>query len=165
MITTFTVQHYEHATDRSFEEVVSAFEAATGSVEKGELNAAIQEAKSLSEFEAKVGSFEGESGFMRFMTADHAGWLRHFGVKTKARTYTLGNPLIAWTMMKYDLSAGLNVPIRLMIYENSSNKVRLVYDLPSSLMSCLGNEELLAAAGKLDEKLRLLAETSTAAKA
>jgi hypothetical protein len=40
MITTFTVQHYEHATDRSFEEVVSAFESATGSVEKGELNAA-----------------------------------------------------------------------------------------------------------------------------
>jgi hypothetical protein len=40
MITTFTVQHYEHTTDRSFEEVVSAFEAATGSVENGELNAA-----------------------------------------------------------------------------------------------------------------------------
>lgn len=37
MISAFTVQHYEHATDRSFEEVVSAFEAATGSVEKGEL--------------------------------------------------------------------------------------------------------------------------------
>jgi hypothetical protein len=38
LIAAFTVQHYEHATDRSFEEVVSAFEAATGSVEKGELN-------------------------------------------------------------------------------------------------------------------------------
>jgi hypothetical protein len=36
MISAFTVQLYEHATDRSFEEVVSAFEAATGSVEKGE---------------------------------------------------------------------------------------------------------------------------------
>jgi hypothetical protein len=58
MITTFTVQHYEHATNRSFEEVVEAFEAATGSVEKGELNAAILEAESLSEFEAKVQSFE-----------------------------------------------------------------------------------------------------------
>jgi hypothetical protein len=81
MINAFTVQHYEHATDRSFEEVVAAFEAATGSVEKGELNAAIREAKSLSEFEAKVRSFEAESGFMRFMTADHARWLRHFGVK------------------------------------------------------------------------------------
>jgi len=58
MITTFTIQHYEHATDRSFEEVVPAFESATGSVEKGELNAAIREAKSLSEFETKVRSFE-----------------------------------------------------------------------------------------------------------
>jgi uncharacterized protein (DUF302 family) len=165
MITTFTVQHYEHATDRSFEEVVAAFESATGSVEKGELNAAIREAKSLSEFEAKVRAFESESGFMRFMTADHAGWLRHFGVKAKARTYALGNPLIAWTMLKYDLGAGLNVPVRLMIYEDSFNKVRLVYDLPSSLMSGLGNEELMVSAQKLDEKLRLLAERSTAAAA
>jgi hypothetical protein len=67
MINAFTAQHYEHATDRSFEEVVAALEAATGSVEKGELNAAIREAKSLSEFKAKVQSFEAESGFMRFI--------------------------------------------------------------------------------------------------
>jgi hypothetical protein len=40
MITTFTVQHYEHVTNRNFDEIVSAFESATGSVEKGELNAA-----------------------------------------------------------------------------------------------------------------------------
>jgi uncharacterized protein (DUF302 family) len=165
LITSVTVQHYEYATNRSFEEVVSAFESATGSVEKGELNAAIREATSLSEFETKVRSFEGESGFMRFMTADHAGWLRHFGVKAKARTYTLGNPLIAWSMMKYNLGAGLNVPIRLMIYEDSANKVRLVYDLPSSLMSGLGNEELLVSARRLDEKLHLLAERSTATRA
>jgi uncharacterized protein (DUF302 family) len=165
MINAFTVQHYEHATDRSFEEVVAAFEAATGSVENGELKAAIREAKSLSEFEAKVRSFEGESGFMRFMTADHAGWLRHFGVKAKARTYAVGNPLIAWSMMKYDVGAGLNVPVHLMIYEDSAKKVRLVYDLPSSLMSRLSNEELMVSARKLDEKLRLLSERSTGAAA
>jgi hypothetical protein len=44
MITAFIVQHYEHGTDRSFEKVVSAFESATGSVEKGELNAAATKA-------------------------------------------------------------------------------------------------------------------------
>jgi uncharacterized protein (DUF302 family) len=59
----------------------------------------------------------------------------------------------------------LNVPIRLMIYEDSPKKVRLVYDLPSSLMSHLGNEDLMVSARKLDEKLRLLAERSTAAAA
>jgi uncharacterized protein (DUF302 family) len=86
-------------------------------------------------------------------------------MKAKAQTYTLGNPLIAWTMLKYDLGAGLNVPIHLMIYEYSAKQVRLVYDLPSSLMSRLGNEELMVSARKLDEKLRLLAERSTAAAA
>ena len=44
-------------------------------------------------------------------------------------------------------------------------KVRLIYDLPSSLMSRLRNEELMVSAGKLDEKLRLLAERSTGAAA
>jgi hypothetical protein len=52
-----------------------------------------------------------------------------------------------------------------MIYEDSARQVRLVYDLPSSLMSRLGNEELMVSARKLDEKLRLLAERSTAAAA
>ena len=50
-------------------------------------------------------------------------------------------------------------------YEDSAQQVRLVYDLPSSLMSRLGNEELMVSARKLDEKLRLLAERSTAAAA
>ena len=50
-------------------------------------------------------------------------------------------------------------------YEDSAKQVRLVYDLPSSLMSRLGNEELIVSARKLDEKLRLLAERSTAAAA
>lgn len=42
-------------------------------------------------------------------------------------------------------------PHPLMIYEDSAKQVRLVYDLPSSLMSRLGNEELMASARKLDE--------------
>jgi hypothetical protein len=38
MITTFAVQHYEHAADRRFEEVVPDFDAATRPVENGELS-------------------------------------------------------------------------------------------------------------------------------
>jgi|SRR5215813_11709692 len=44
-------------------------------------------------------------------------------------------------------------------------KVRLVYDLPSSLISRLRNDGLMGSARKLDEKLRLLAERSTGAAA
>ena len=45
-----------------------------------------------------------------------------------------------------------------MIYEDvRSGTTRFVYDLPSSLMSVLGNEQVINAARKLDEKLIALA--------
>jgi hypothetical protein len=50
-------------------------------------------------------------------------------------------------------------------YEKSnSGHTRLAYDLPSSLMARLGNNEVDKAAIKLDEKLAALAEIATGAK-
>jgi uncharacterized protein (DUF302 family) len=80
--------------------------------------------------------------------------------------YTIGNSLIAQTMLKHDIAAGLNVPVRLMIYEDAvSRTTRLVYDLPSSLMSGLQNEKVAAAAKKLDAKLIALAIHATGTEA
>ena len=166
MKTTFTVHHNEHVSSRSFEEVVTAFESTVGSVEETGLPALLASTKSAEEFESRVKSREGTSGFMRFLTVDHGAWLARIGLNAKARMYTIGNPLFAWTMIKHDLGAGLNVPIRLMIYEDAGSRtVRLAYDLPSSLMSRLGDEEVAAAARKLDAKLGALAELATGAPA
>jgi uncharacterized protein (DUF302 family) len=163
MIDEFTVQHYEHISARSFDEVVAAFEAAVGSVEDGAFRKEVATAESLTDFEARVRTREGASGFMRFLTTDHGAWLSRIGIVAKSRMYTIGNPLIARTMIAHDLGVGLNVPIRLMIYEDASHAVRLVYDLPSSLMSRLRNEEVAAAARKLDAKLVALGELATGA--
>jgi uncharacterized protein (DUF302 family) len=162
MIDEFTVRHHEHVSARSFDEVIAAFEAALGSVENGELQDDIVSARSGSDFEARVHLREGASGFMRFMTVDHGAWLARIGLEAKARMYTVGNALIAQTMIKHELGAGLNVPIRLMIYEHAGSRtVRLAYDLPSSLMSRLGNEHVAEAARTLDAKLLALAELAT----
>jgi hypothetical protein len=60
----------------------------------------------------------------------------------------------------------LNVPVRLMIYEDAvSRTTRLAYDLPSSLMSGLQNEKVAAAAKKLDAKLIALAIHAAASEA
>lgn len=57
-------------------------------------------------------------------------------------------------MVRHDLGAGLNVPVRVLIYEKpDSGRTRLAYDLPSSLMARLGNKEVDMAAAKLAEKL------------
>ena len=166
MRTTFTVHHNEHVSSRPFEEVVSAFESATGSVEDTGFPALLAATKSAEEFETGVHSREGTSGFMRFLTVDHGAWLARIGFSAKARMYTIGNPLIARTMLEHDIAAGLNVPVRLMIYEDAvSRTTRLVYDLPSSLMSGLQNEKVAAAAIKLDAKLIALGIHATGAKA
>jgi uncharacterized protein (DUF302 family) len=166
MRTTFTVDHNEHVSSRPFEEVVNAFESATGSVEDTGFPALLAATKSAEEFETGVHSREGTSGFMRFLTVDHGAWLARIGFSAKARMYTIGNPLIARTMLEHDIAAGLNVPVRLMIYEDAvSRTTRLVYDLPSSLMSGLQNEKVAAAAIKLDAKLIALAIHATGAKA
>src|SRR4029077_6298794 len=117
MRTNFTVHHNEHVSSRSFKEVVRAFESAVGSVEDIGLEALSASAKSAEEFESQVKSRESTSGFMRFFTVDHGAWMARVELNAKARMYTIGNPLIARTMLEHDIAAGLNVPVRLMIYE------------------------------------------------
>ena len=166
MRTTFTVHHNEHVSSQPFEEVVNAFESAVGSVEDIGFPELVATTKSAEEFETRVRSREGTSGFMRFLTVDHGAWLARIGFNAKARMYTIGNPLIARTMLEHDIAAGLNVPVRLMIYEDAvSRTTRLAYDLPSSLMSGLQNEKVAAAAKKLDAKLIALAFHATGAEA
>jgi len=158
MRTTFTVHHNEHVSIRSFEEVVSTFESAVGSVEDTGFPALLASTKSAEEFEREIKSREGTSGFMRFLTVDHGAWLTRIGLQARARMYTIGNPLIARTMLEHD--------IRLMIYEDAASRTtRLAYDLPSSLMSGLQNEKVSSAAKNLDAKLIALAVHATGADA
>ena len=162
---TYTVQHNEHSTTRPFDEVIRAFETATGSVEGPAWAHLAASAQTLEEFEALVHAQESSSGFMRFLTIDH-GWMARYGSKTRCRMYTLGNPLIAKTMLSHGIAAGLNVPIRLVIYaDHESGTTRLGYDLPSSLMSVLENSDITAAALKLDAKLLALAVHVTGSEA
>jgi uncharacterized protein (DUF302 family) len=163
---TLAVNHNEHVSSRSFEEVVSAFESAVGSVEDTGFPALLTSTKGAEEFESRVKSHERTSGFMRFLTVDHGAWLARVGLNAKAMMYTIGNPLIARTMLEHDIAAGLNVPVRLIIYEDAVNRrTRLAYDLPSSLMSGLQNEKVTAAARKLDAKLIALAVHATGSEA
>jgi Domain of unknown function DUF302 len=162
MIASFTVLHCEHVSQYSFEDVVAAFEAELGSVEDPAIiPREVAAATSQADFEARIRAYEGRSGFMRFLTNNHGAWISRVGVEAEVRSYIIGNPLIGQTMITYDPAVGLNVPIRVVIYQAASGETRLAYDLPSSLMSRLNNDEVSAAAVKLDAKLRSLAVLAT----
>jgi uncharacterized protein (DUF302 family) len=161
-----TLVHCEHVSERTFDEVVAAFEKAVGVVDGEAFRKVVASSTTGEEFEKGVRTFEGTSGFMRFLDVDHGAWMTRIGLRARCKLYILGNPLIARTMLQHDLGVGLNVPVRAMIYEDQkTGGTRLAYDLPSSLMARLRNEKVTAAARLLDEKLAALATIVTGARA
>ncbi len=70
----------------------------------------------------------------------------------------LGNPLIAITMLRHDVTAGLFAPVELLLTDEGDDGSSVTYVKPSSLMVVEPNPELLSAAEQLDAKLAALAE-------
>jgi uncharacterized protein (DUF302 family) len=165
MIEPITVQRVTFVSDRSFSDVVRAFEEEVGTLEETGWSAIPAASRDQDDFERRVREVLGPSGFTRFLTIDHGEWFSKQEHPTRFLMYTIGNPLIAITMMRHDIEAGLDVPVRLAIYEHSDGKTRLVFDQPSSLMSGLRNAAVQDAAYKLDAKMMALGETVTGAKA
>jgi len=134
-----TLIHREHVSARSFDEVVSTFKDAIGHIEGDKFAKAVQASATSDEFEKQMHTAEGSSGFMLFQELDHGAWMARIG---------------------------LNVPVRVLIYEKPrSGSSHLAYDLPSSLMAPLKNEQFAAAVKQLDDKLSALATTATGASA
>lgn len=108
-------------------------------------------------FAAEITHHLGSSEFMLMHLIDHGEWLQTAGINRKALRAILGNPLIAITMLRHDLTAGLFAPVELLILEEDDNRSSLTYVRPSSLMVVNDNPPLRAAALVLDEKLAALA--------
>ena len=84
------------------------------------------------------------------------------GIHKKALRLVIGNPLIAITMLRHDVTAGLFAPVELLLTEEENGASALTYVVPSSLMVVEPNPPLLAAARELDAKLAALAAKVTA---
>ena len=69
--------------------------------------------------EEKVQSYVGPSGFMLFNLFNHGGWITKAGIDRKVLRVILGNPLIAVTMLRHDVTAGLFAPVELLIADEN----------------------------------------------
>lgn len=112
------------------------------------------------DYRATVEPHVGPSGFMLFALIDHGTWLPNAGISRRALRVILGNPLIAITMLRHDVTAGLFAPVEVLILDEPDGS-SLTYVKPSSLMVIEPNPELLSAAQQLDAKLASLAEKVT----
>jgi uncharacterized protein (DUF302 family) len=103
--------------------------------------------------EKRLKESEGAEGLMLFNIQDHGKLLGIFGNPRKAKQYILGNPLIAITMTRHDIRAGLYAPLRVLVYETDSHSTRVDFDQPSSLFGQFNNPEVTAVALSIDMKL------------
>jgi uncharacterized protein (DUF302 family) len=112
-------------------------------------------------YQDKVEPHAGPSGFMLFDLIDHGAWITKAGIERKVMRVILGNPLIAITMLRYDVTAGLFAPVEMLLVDEGEGRSSLTYVKPSSLMVVGHNPKLLSAAKELDAKLAALATKVT----
>jgi len=113
-------------------------------------------------YEHEVKSHVGPHGFMLFGSFNHGGWIAKAGIHRKVLRLVIGNPLIAITMIRHDVTAGLFAPVELLLTDEENGTSALTYIVPSSLMVVEPNPPLRSAAQDLDAKLAALATDVTA---
>lgn len=162
MITTYVVEHRQHVSSKTYEELISEFEAvASGQGEHGQLAEALSAANTAQEWEESLKDLMGSSGFGRAFSMDHGRWLGFYGTSAKLKKYLFGNPIVAETLLRHDSRAGLHVPLALLIYEDADGHGCVAYDLPSSILRFIDNPELQEAAAALDAKVTSFTEKLT----
>jgi len=144
---------------KSYAEVVAALLADIGEqpVPINELGASADDWQT---YQQRVEKYVGPHGFMLFAVLDHGAWISKAGIERKALRVILGNPLIAITMLRHDVTAALFAPVEMLILDEGEG-ASLTYVLPSSLMVIEPNAELRTAAEALDDKLAALATSVT----
>lgn len=146
---------------KSYDELLAALLADIGE-RPVPVNDVATSTDSWQSYRERIETQVGPSGFMLFGVVDHGAWITKTGIDRKAIRVILGNPLIAITMLRHDVTAGLFAPVELLILEEGAGS-SLTYVKPSSLMVVEPNPELLSAAEGLDAKLAALATKVTSA--
>lgn len=119
-------------------------------------------ADSWESYQQQVETHVGPSGFMLFKLINHGAWIEKAGIDRKVLRVILGNPLIAITMLRHDVTAGLFAPVEVLLVDEGDGGSSLTYVKPSTLMVVDDNPELRGAATELDTKLAALAAKVTA---
>jgi uncharacterized protein (DUF302 family) len=151
--TEFTGIRIRVDTDLTVGQLAQRLRDRMGRADLVELGRLAREAASAEEFAREVETrFVGESGFMLFAEFDHGAWLARFGIRRQVLRWILGNPLIAVTMLRHDVTAGLFAPVEILLTDRpGEGGSSVTYLKPSTLMG--SNPAVLEAARALDLKL------------
>jgi uncharacterized protein (DUF302 family) len=141
-----------------FDEVLARFRAQVGNASIPDIIRLTTDTPDEQAYSREIErQFVGKSGFMLFSEINHGGWIARFGIHRRVLRLIFGNPLIAITMIREDISAGLFVPVELLLVDEFNKGTTLTYVQPSSLIAIdPENAALRAAARALDAKVEAL---------
>ncbi|KAL0949777.1 hypothetical protein HGRIS_009816 [Hohenbuehelia grisea] len=165
--TSVHAQLVEYETHLPPTETNARLDRALNRAEAGKLLPLLASAQNKDDIVRDLTALIGESGFIYFSALPHHNWLNKYFEKPAEEQfpattiYTLGNPLIAQTILKHDLHAGLGIPPRLLVLGTPGGGTKILYHLPSSIMvpDAKASEELYSALVALDERLERFVET------
>lgn len=151
--------HVAVRTAAPFDEVVRRLESAIGKDKFQEYSQIVASTSDWNEFQQKISTLVGSSGFMEFLEVNHGQWMTLTGAHLKSKMYVIGNPLIAQQVLPHNPATGLYVPVRISVYEehNEQNQTCISYDRPSALFEKFEDERIGAVGRLLDSKLAALA--------
>lgn len=115
-----------------FDLVLANLRAQVGETTVANILALATSTGSAAEFETELRKFEGPSGFMVFAEINHSGWISSYGMRRRLVPWTFGNPLIAITMMRHDLTVGVFAPIELQVAESDDGSTSSVIYIKTS---------------------------------
>jgi len=157
--TKFSAQLVTFETSVPFSEFITRLDNALNKEGSSQIISQLKGANSREQIEKIVNGIRGQSDFLYFLELNHHRWLSVYEGKSHPAivVYTIGNPLIAQTIVKHDTRAALNIPLRLLIVEDpEGRKTRIMYHLPSSVMVLVDDPNIRGAARALDLKLENL---------
>jgi len=145
---TIVVEHVKISSERSFAEVRRRLEGTLPKIDAsiaGVLRSGDQ--KRATEYE------ENGPKLSIFEERDHGALLQTFGRRRNALQYEIGNPVTASKMTRYQLSAALYAPLRVVLFEDEHGKGVFEYDKPSSFFGQYGDERVTEVGRYLDVAL------------
>jgi hypothetical protein len=145
---TITVEHIRISSERSFAEARLRLEDVLP-----KLDVSIAEVLRTGDQKRAKDYEEKGPRLSIFEKRDHGALLQIFGGKRNALQYEIGNPLTASTMTRYELSAALYAPLRVVLFEDEQGRGVFEYDKPSSFFGQYGDERVAEVGHYLDVAL------------
>ena len=161
-VRTVNVQRWSVVSQKPFEAVVAAVEAAIGRPNISEFAKDIAAAATYPDMREVVHNAVSEIGLMEFMRLDVGVVLAKAHPERKPQSIRLiiGNPLIMESMARLVPDAASYAPVTVLI-DRRPDGVHLSYDEMASLLAPYGNAEAVEIAGDLDIKVRRMLQDAS----